>query len=387
MKHAVVIGLAITSYYLSTDIYTPSMPEIARDFNETSDEVQRTMSYYLLGAILSTVLTGLFADKFGKKKFLLFGMGLAGLASVLTVFSPSLEWLILGRFLQGLGGAVAPVIGWAAIQDIYAEDEVIKIYAMLGVLFAGVPAVAPFFGGIISTYLGWHVIFIVIMILYAVSALNVWLVLPASLDKQSSNSSFEILSSYKEILSSRAFLILILPFPLYCSAEMFYLTFLPFYVQDQLDISAEFYGFAIGVLVIGFAAGSYFANKLMSCMGVHKTILTGLYLGIVAALMLWVTVFIFPKSLFAICLSLSIFLLGFGFLFPSLVSTSLNIFKEARTRASSIRGLFATSFSFLGSFSAEWADESRLTGLAGYVLICCILAFGIYQMRDREMVA
>ncbi len=387
MKYAVVICFAILSYYLSTDIYTPSMPDIARDFGETSDEVQRTMSYFLLGAILSTVITGLFADMLGKKKFLLLGMGLAGLASVLTVFSPSLEVLILGRFLQGLGGAVAPVIGYAVIQDLYAEDKVMKIYGMLGVIFAGVPAVAPFFGGIISTYFGWPVIFIVLMILYAVSTLVIWLVLPASLDKRSDHSSLQILSSYKDILSNRTFLVLILPFPLYCLAEMFYLTFLPFYVQDQLNFSAEFYGLAIGILIAWFAAGSYIASKLIASVGVHKTILTGLYLGILSGIMLWITVFIFPKSLLAICLSLSIFLLGFGFLFPSLVSSSLNIFKEARTRASSIRGLFTTSFSFMGSFSAEWADESRLTGLAACVLICCVLALGIYQMRDRTLVA
>jgi hypothetical protein len=139
-------------------------------------------------------------------------------------------------------------------------------------------------------------------------------------------------------------------------------------------------------LLSWYATGSYFASRLIASIGVHKTIHTGLYLGLIAVLMLWATFFFFPNSILAICSSLSLFLLGFGILFPSMASSSLNLFKDLRTQASSILGLISISSAYIGSFSAEWADESRLVGLALYVLICSVLALGIYQRRDRGMI-
>lgn len=377
--------MALLSYLLSTDIYTPSMPEIERYFNATSDEVQRTMSYFLLGAVLTCAAAGLFADRIGKKKFLMCGLALAACGSIITIFCPTLEWLVFGRLIQGLGGGVAPVICFASIQELYREDQVTKIYGLMGVSAAGIPAVAPLLGGVISTHFGWHLIFVLILFLFVMSFICVWLYLPSSLNKRAPSSGISILGSYKKILSSRTFLAIALLSPLYNSIEWFHLTFLPFYMQDHIGISAEMYGVVIGFLFAWFAVGSYFGSKLVLGIGNHKSILIGLYLGIISGLMMWCTTVFFPTSVIAICIPLSIFYVGFGILFPSSVSGSLNVFKESKTRASSIRSLFITSFAYFGSFSAEWAPETSLSGMSIYISACVILALAIYHMRAKTI--
>jgi hypothetical protein len=85
----------------------------------------------------------------------------------------------------------------------------------------------------------------------------------------------------------------------------------------------------------------------------------------------------------AICIPLSLFLLAFGMLFPSSVSSALSVFKENRTRASSIRSLFGTSFAYIGSFSAEWVSETNLAGFALYLSMCSLIAIAVYHMRAR----
>jgi DHA1 family bicyclomycin/chloramphenicol resistance-like MFS transporter len=383
VKHAYIVMLGMLSYFLATDIYTPSMPEIALFFNETSDEVQRTMSYFLLGTVLTCILTGIFADQYGKKRFLMGGMVVALIGSLLTIFAPSLSWLVFGRFIQGLGGGVATVIGFAAIQELYGEEKHAQIYGQMGIILAGIPAVAPFVGGIISTTLGWHVNFAIMGIMFALSFICIWLYLPDSLNKRIPHSSLQILKSYQSILTSRAFLALALTAPLFCAVEWFYVTYLPFYMQNQIGISAEIYGFYVGVLIVWFAIGSYLGGKLMTAYGVHKTIMGGLSCGIMASLILWITTFKAPLSAFWICAALAVFFLGFGILFPSTISSALNVFKEAKTRASSVRTLFAMAFSFIGSYTAEWVNDSKLSSLAIFVSICSLLAFGIYHMRVR----
>jgi MFS transporter, DHA1 family, multidrug resistance protein len=372
------------SYLLATDIYTPSMPEIERYFHASSNDVQKTMSYFLLGAVISCAFTGLLADQVGKKKFMLGGMALAGFASVLTIFCPTLEWLILGRFLQGMGGIVGAVIGYSIIQELYDEDKRTKIYGLLGVATAGIPAIAPFMGGVISTYFGWHFLFVIILILFTISFVCIWIVMPSSLNKKSSTSALDIAKSYKNILTSRAFLTLALLSPLFNSVEWFYLTFLPFYMQDQMGLSAELYGLIVGFLIIWFAVGSYAGSKLITLYGAHKTIMMALYMGLIGSAFLWVSTFYFPLSIWGICLPLSIFLTAFGMLFPSSVGSALNIFKDARTRSSSIRILFITSFAYFGSFSAELVDDTNLSSLAWYVSICCVVSILVYSLRKTE---
>jgi DHA1 family bicyclomycin/chloramphenicol resistance-like MFS transporter len=386
MKHAYVIMLGILSYLFATDIYTPSMPEIARYFNETSDEVQRTMSYFLLGSVITCIISGIFADQYGKKKFLMSGMAIAVIGSVLTIFAPSMEWLILGRFVQGLGGGVGTVIGFAAIQELYAEDKQAQIYGLMGGLLAGIPAVAPFLGGVISTYFGWHVIFAIMGAAFAASYVCIWIYLPDSLNKQILHSSLDIMKSYKNILTSRAFLAFALIAPLYCSVEWFFITFLPFYMQDHIGISAELYGFYLGASFVCFALGSYLGGKLLKAYGTHNSIMVGLYSGLVSGLILWIVTFVAPLSVLWIFASVGLFFVVFGILFPSTLSASMNVFKDVKTRASSIRSLFVTAFAFFGSFNAEWVDDSKLSSLAIYVSICCILALSVYQIRGRQTV-
>lgn len=385
MIYALVVALSILSYLLATDIYTPCMPEIARYFNQSSDMVQKTMSYFLFGAVLSCVISGIFADQYGKKRFLLWGMGLAGLGSIMTIFCPSLEWLILGRFLQGLGGAVGPVIGFSVVQELYDEKQQAKIFGLLGVAVSGIPAAAPLLGGVISTYFGWQVIFVIILILFIISAVCIATYLPDSLNKRIHSSGMNIFKSYKEILTSRAFLALALLSGIFNSVEWFYLTFLPFYMQDTIGMSPELYGLIIGILCAWFAVGSFIGSKVIIAFGVHKTIMAGLWLGVLSGLMMWFVCLLMPLSALGISISLSIFLLAFGMLFPSSVSSALNLFKQAKTRASSIRSLFVTGFAFFGSFNAEWVDESTLVSFAGYISICALLAFTVYALRPRSV--
>lgn len=394
MKHAFVIILIIMSYLLSTDIYTPSMPEIARYFEASSDEVQKTMSYFLLGSVLACFFAGLLADKYGKKNFLLAGMTLAVFASIFTLICPNVECLILGRFLQGLGSGVAPVIGYAAIQDLYDDEKQTKIFGIVGISISTIPAVAPFMGGLISTAFHWKYNFLVLMLLFITCLVCVYRILPESLNNRyneeqskdaiNMDSGFLAWRSYREILTSRAFLTLALLSPLYNAVEWFYLSFLPFYVQDVIGLSARLYGLIVGILIVWFAVGSSIGTRLVNIYGTHKTIVIALATGICASILLWITAIFFPLSIYGICIPLSIFITAFGILFPSSVKASLNILKKSKTRVSSLRSLFITGFAYFGSLSAEWIGEKELSSLAFFISLCSLLAVLIYLARVKN---
>ncbi|MBP6986373.1 MAG: multidrug effflux MFS transporter [Alphaproteobacteria bacterium] len=390
MNYAVIVILLILSYLLSTDIYTPSMPEIARDFAVPSDDVQKTMSFFLLGSVLACFFSGLLADRFGKKNFLVAGMALAIVASLLTLFSLNIEWLVFARFLQGLGAGVAPVIGFSIIQELYDDEKQTKIFGIIGISIATIPAFAPFLGGLISTHLHWKHNFALLVLMFTICFICVAKILPRSLNDKipfedkviQKNSS--IFQSYKEILTSRTFLTLALLSPLYNASEWFCLSFLPFYMQNNIGISADFYGFIIGALILWFGVGSSIGTRLVRYYGTHKTILIGLWLGVLAAILLWFSALFHPLSILGICVPLAIFLAAFGILFPSSVKASLTFFAHTKTRVSSLRSLFITAFAYVGSLSAEWVKDTDLKSLALFISLTSGLSIVVYAVRDRN---
>ncbi|MGL6213381.1 MFS transporter, partial [Billgrantia desiderata] len=122
---ATVITLAALTALgpLATDMYLPAMPAMAEALDTGPDQVQLTLSLYMAGFAAAQLFCGPFSDRFGRKPVMIFGFSLFLVASLLCAFAPSIEWLLAGRFLQALGGATGPVLGRAAVRDIYGPLE------------------------------------------------------------------------------------------------------------------------------------------------------------------------------------------------------------------------------------------------------------------------
>lgn len=383
MKYAACLTLAILSYLLSTDLYTPSMPDIAQEFAKSSNDVQTTMTVFLMGAFSTCFISGIIADHFGKKRTLLIGLALATVGSLIAIVATSLPMLLFARFLQGISCA-ASVVGFAVVQDLYTGNKVIKILGVMGVMLAGVPALAPALGGYINAYLGWRFNFLFLLLLFMASFIVIWKVLPASLNTRYQLKPREIIISYKTILWNRQFLSYALLSPYFNAGEWFYLTFLPFYFQNQIGFGSELYGLYIGTIIIWFAAGSYIGGQLVKFFSTDRTIEIGLFLGFFSVLLLAFISLFLPKSAIAICIALSFYLYGFGMLFPSSVAKSLSLFKELRTLASSIRMIMITGFAFLGSLCAEYVDDSKLMNLMIFLSVCVGVSIVTFLLRKKE---
>ncbi|WP_416138698.1 MFS transporter [Halomonas sp. HK25] len=155
---------------LATDMYLPAMPAMAEALDTGPDRVQLTLSLYMAGFALAQLLCGPISDRFGRKPIMVGGFALFLAASLLCAFAPSIESLLAGRFLQALGGAAGPVLGRAAVRDIYGPLEAGRILSHLASIMALAPALAPVMGAGLLLVFGWEAIFLVLA-LYAAIAL------------------------------------------------------------------------------------------------------------------------------------------------------------------------------------------------------------------------
>ncbi|MHA7835798.1 MAG: MFS transporter, partial [Algiphilus sp.] len=107
---------------LSIDMYLPSLPTLGEVFGATEARVQLTLSAYLLGLAVGQLIYGPLADRLGRRRPLLFGIGLFTIASIGCALASSIDALIALRALQALGGAAGMVMVRAVVRDLFSAQ-------------------------------------------------------------------------------------------------------------------------------------------------------------------------------------------------------------------------------------------------------------------------
>src|SRR5690606_27372125 len=151
-----VLGTMIALGPFSIDMYLPSFEFIAREFEETKASVAVSLTSYFIGLALGQLLYGPLMDKFGRKKPLLFGLGVYVLASLSCFYSPSLEWLIASRFFLALGASAGMVAAKAVVRDVFPPREVARAISFLMLIMGGAPIIAPTVGTLVISTYTWH---------------------------------------------------------------------------------------------------------------------------------------------------------------------------------------------------------------------------------------
>src|SRR5690242_10006153 len=166
---------------LTTDMYLPSLPDIARQLGASSAQVQLTISAYLIGFAAGQIIYGPVSDRHGRKPVLIGAIALYCAASLACALSTSIDMLIVARAFQALGGSGGIVLTRAIVRDIYSGARAGRELSVIASVMALAPVLAPVAGGIIQTVFGWHAVFLVLVAAGIVGAGIVWLLLPETL--------------------------------------------------------------------------------------------------------------------------------------------------------------------------------------------------------------
>lgn len=158
----------------SIDAMLPSLPDIARDLTpDTPNRAQLIITTFVLGLGIGTLFAGPISDAVGRKPVVLGGAALFCVGSILSYLAPTLETVIAGRVLQGLGAAGPRVVTLAIVRDQYAGRGMAKIMSFVMLVFALVPAIAPAIGAGIIWATGWRGIFAAFVVFAVI--LSLWM--------------------------------------------------------------------------------------------------------------------------------------------------------------------------------------------------------------------
>lgn len=162
-KRIILIVAALASFlvpYTGSSI-TVALPAMAAQFHADAVTLGWITSAYIISAAVFIVPFGRYADIVGRKKIFLTGVLIYTIASVACACAPDETILIIGRFVQGIGGAMLFATSLAIVTQVYGPGE---RGAALGITIATVYAglsLGPFLGGILTDRFGWPAIFLI----------------------------------------------------------------------------------------------------------------------------------------------------------------------------------------------------------------------------------
>lgn len=336
----VLLAAAVALGPLATDMYLPALPQIGSDFGTGTDQVQLTLSLYMAGFAIAQLICGPLADRFGRKPIMIGGMVLFALASVGCAFATNIETLIACRFLQALGGSAGPVLGRAAIRDIYTPREAAKILAILASMMALAPAVAPTIGGFLVAGMGWSSIFIVLA-LYALLMAGVvafGIPEPMKAEYRQPLRLCNLVGNYRQIGTDVSFLGYTLTNALIFSGLFAFLSGSSFVLIDFLGVEPQHFGLYFAGIVIGYISGNLTAVRLGRNLVPDQILVRGLLIAVAGGVSMAGLAMAEVYSPWAVIIPQAVFMAGTGMVLPQTMAGALANFPRMAGSASALFG-------------------------------------------------
>ncbi|MGQ3890786.1 multidrug effflux MFS transporter [Legionella sp. CNM-4043-24] len=345
----VIISSSIITL-MSSDIFLPGMPHIAEYFSVDNSIAQLSISLFLGGQILATLFWGALSDSIERKKVFSIGIYVFFIGTIICILSTNIYIFLLGRVIQGIGGIVAPVVGWALIQDLYPKDKSAAVMSWIGSIIALAPMTAPALGGQITRYFHWKGNFYFIAITTGIVLAGLSALPHNHLKIQKNNSTSQTIKQYADIMKNKLFVSYVSLFALLACGQWCFLTMSPFLYKNIMHLSADKIGLLMTLSASFFILGTGLASRLLNRLGVDKLLGMGTKLSMLSGLMLLGFHLFGIYNPILISLTFGFYLFCASLLWGASSSRALQCYEEQRGAASAVRSMLMIVFFAAGSY-------------------------------------
>lgn len=376
-----LIMISMINSCIELEISAPSFPDIMNHFSVSESEVGLTITYNLLGFCLASLFYGPLSDSYGRRKIMIIGNGILSIGALGCVISPSIEWLLIARFIQGMGAASSAVVVPAIISDVYTSEKSTKLYGIMNTVFSSIMGLSPVIGGFLNNAIGWRGNYGFVASICVVS----WVLLYSYLPETKSNKDYlnlkKILKDYKKLLSSLVFLGAAAMPSLSYGCYMAFVAIAPFIYMQTFNLDILTYTYHQAVIVFLFSLTSFFAGRIISILGVRRSIYISLIIYMGSSFFM-----IFSWSPSSLTVFSCMFSIGAAVLYPIIFARSIEIFPEIKGTASSaiMSSRYLLCSIVTGAASYFYNGEVISLGLVYFVTTCIIVSITIYLLNKLD---
>lgn len=378
-----VLGSSVS--IMSTDMYTPSLPDLAVWFDTTPTRVKLTISLNMLAFGLAQLIHGPLSDRFGRKPVLIYSLAAVVFLSLACAAAQTIDQLIVARILLGLAAAAEAVVGLAIIKDLYTEKEQVKALALLGMVIAIAPAVAPILGGYLHVAFGWQSNFFVISVMALIALIAVARLLPeSSIPDPHALKVVRIVSGYAKLLRNSDFLTHTAILGVALGLIFVFVTGAPFVLINMLGVPADSFGYYQASIVSAFFLGSVLASQLADRWDAMRLLGLGVSIVLVGVVALSVLILFGEVTPIALTSTYMILTFGMGPLFAVAPSRALrSIDGQAGTASAMLSGIEQTTAS-LAAVMISLMHDGTARPMAFVTLLLGVALIGLYLQSRRE---
>ncbi len=274
IEFVLIMALLTALNPLSLDAILPALSDIGHSLKVAhGNDVQLIISSMIFGMVFGEFIFGPLSDSFGRKRIILIGMGIYSLGTLLAFTSQSIEQLIIGRVIQGLGVSGPKIATRAMIRDSYSGDEMARILSLILMVVIFIPMVAPAYGQLLLNVFSWRSIFISLLVVSLLA--GAWLGLRQTetlpITKRHSFSYAMLKRSFVELTQHRQFMCCTTIAGLIFGMQLLFLSIAPQIFRDLYSVD-KLFAFYFGVLACSLAIALLTNSKLVIKFGMQRMI-------------------------------------------------------------------------------------------------------------------
>lgn len=326
---------------LSMNIFLPSLPGMARDFDVDYAIMQLSVSAYIGASAVIQLLAGPVSDRFGRRPVALVGLVIFALATVGTLIAPNATMFLLFRLIQAMV-SVCLLLSRAAVRDIYDDARAASMIGYVTMGMAAVPMLAPVIGGVLDEAFGWRANFAMMGILGLMTLVLVWRDMGETV-RGGGLPMRQQIANYPILARSHRFWGYCLAATLSSGCFFAYLGGAPFVGEQVFGLTPAQVGYFFAAPSVGYLAGNFMSGRFTAQVGLNRMILFGALICLVAlgvSLLATLAGMISPLVFFG---AIAFMGLGNGLVMPNTNIGMMSVRPELAGTASGLGGALAVA--------------------------------------------
>ncbi|MBP1841078.1 multidrug effflux MFS transporter [Formosa algae] len=372
---------------LSIDALLPAIPDIGKTIgNQDSTDLQQLITMIFLGFGIGQLILGPLSDSFGRKPIMYIGFSIFIMASFVCIFSTSLEWMLVGRILQGIGLSAPRTICISIIRDSHRGNYMARMMSFVTAFFILVPVIAPALGQFILNHFNWEYIFFTQLFFAVVVTIWFWKRQPETLHPEYKIpfNKHVFINGFSELIRYKEALVFTVLSGFITGSFMVYLSSAQHVFIDQYKIGDNF-PYVFAGLAISIGVSTLLNGTLVVRFGMRRLALTSLaafsVISSTYVALFWNTS---NPSIFILVLFLGAQFFTLGFLFGNLRAIAMEPIGHIAGIGAALTGFISTIVAIpIATFIGGFMTDSALPLFMGFAT-CGTLALLIFLFMKRH---
>jgi len=382
-----ILGSLATISPFSIDMYLPGFPAIAEDLNTSIEQVQLSLTSYLVGISLGQLLYGPLLDRYGRKTPLYAGLVVYLLASLACAFTNSVESLIAMRFVQAIGGCAGMVAAQALVRDLFPVNKTAQVFSLITLVIAVSPMVAPTVGGYVTAVFGWHYVFFALAAITALILIAIHFSLPEGkqADATISLRPKPVLQNFFTVLRQPQFLVYALVGGTATAAPFAYIAGSANVFMNIYHVSEQAYGWIFAFLAFAMIGSTQLNHFLLKKFTSQQIINFTLFYQTAVGLLLVAGTWYGWYGMYSLILLMFVFLTGQGLTNPNATALSLAPFTKYAGSASALMGSFRMAMGGVMSAAVSVFHDNSALPMVSVMMACALVGLVILLISKRNV--